>query len=227
MVRLESEHIELIDDYDAVQNLYLERGWSDGLPITPPTPERVAAMLAASNLEPQQVVAQLPPNWGDATVERLAVNAVMAGCLPDYLPVIVAGVSAMSDPAFNLYAVQATTHSCAPLFIVNGPIRAQLGLNSGSGAYGPGWRANAAIGRAVRLALLNIGGGYPGIGDMSTQGAPSKYTYCVAENEEANPWTPLHVERGFAPEQSTVTVLAGEPPHNINDHTGSSAGGHP
>ncbi len=223
MVRLDSQRIELVDDYDAVQNLYLERGWSDGLPITPPTPARVEAMLAAANLDPQRVVAELPPHWGEATVERLAVNAVMAGCLPEYLPVIIAGVAAMSDPAFNLYAIQSTTHSCAPLFIVNGPIRQQLGLNSSSGAYGPGWRANATIGRAVRLALLNIGGGYPGVGDMSTQGAPSKYGYCVAENEAENPWEALHLERGFSPDQSTVTALAGEPPHNINDHTGRSA----
>ena len=223
MVSLKAQHIQLPDDYEAVQDLYLERGWSDGLPITPPTPERVEAMLSAVSLGPQQVVAQLPPNWGDATVERLAINAVMAGCRPDYLPVIIAAVSAMSDPAFNLYAIQATTHSCAPLLIINGPIREQLGLNSSSGAYGPGWRPNATIGRAVRLALLNIGGGYPGVGDMSTQGAPSKYTYCIAENEEANPWEPLHVERGYSPSQSTVTVLGGEPPHNINDHTGATA----
>ena len=212
MVQLEAELIVLPDDYDALQNYYLERGWSDGLPITPPTPERVEAMLSAVSLAPRHVVAQLPPNWGDATVERLAINAVMAGCLPQYLPVIVAGVAAMSDPAFNIYAIQATTHSCAPLFVVNGPIREELGMNSSSGAYGPGWRANATIGRAVRLALLNIGGGHPGVGDMSTQGAPSKYTYCVAENEEANPWEPLHVERGFAPDLSTVTVVGGDRP---------------
>jgi len=223
LVELEAQRIDLPDDYDAIQDLYLERGWSDGLPITPPTPERVEAMLASVSRNPGDLVAQLPPNWGDATVERLAINAVMAGCGPEYLPVIVAGVAAMSDPAFNLYAVQATTHSCAPLFIVNGPIRKMLGMNSSSGAYGPGWRANATIGRAVRLALLNIGGGYPGVGDMSTQGAPSKYTYCVAENEEANPWEALHVERGFDPAESTVTVVGGEPPHNINDHTGSTA----
>lgn len=223
MARLTAQRIELADDYEAVQALYLERGWSDGLPVTPPTPERVEAMLTAADIDPQQVVAEIPPNWGAATVERLAINAVMAGCLPEYLPVLVAAVSALSDPAFNCYAIQATTHPGAPLLIVNGPVRARLGLNGGSGAYGPGWRANATIGRAVRLALLNIGGAYPGVGDMSTQGAPSKYTYCVAENEEENPWPPLHVERGFAPEQSTVTVLAGEPPHNINDHTGRSA----
>ena len=226
MVRLDSQRIEVADDFEAVQALYLERGWSDGLPIVPPTPERVEAMLASldsSLFTPQQVIAEIPPNWGGATVERLAINAVMAGCRPEYLPIIVAAVEAMGDPAFNFYAIQATTHPCAPLLIINGPIRTELGFNSGSGAYGPGWQPNATIGRAIRLALLNIGGGYPGVGDMSTQGAPSKYTYCVAENEEENPWQPLHLERGFRPEQNAVTVLAGEPPHNINDHTGRSA----
>ena len=223
MPRLVSEHIDVVDEYESIQQLYLERGWSDGLPIVPPTPERVENMLQGTGLDPQHVVAEIPPNWGAATVEKLAVNAVMAGCLPDYLPVIVAAVDAMGDPAFNLYAIQATTHSCAPLIIVNGPIRAALGLNSSSGAYGPGWRANATIGRAVRLVLFNVGGGYPGVGDMSTQGAPSKYSYCVAENEEQSPWQPLHVDRGFRLEQSTVTVVAGEPPHNINDHSGRSA----
>jgi hypothetical protein len=223
LVNLVSQRIELADEYEAVQQLYLERGWSDGLPVVPPTPQRVEAMLAGVPLDPQQVVAEIPPNWGAATVEKLAINAVMAGCLPEYLPVVLAAVEAMSDPAFNLYAVQATTHPCSPLVIVNGPIRHSLGLHSASGCYGPGWRANATIGRALRLALLNVGGARPGDGDMSTQGAPSKYSYCVAENEEQNPWQPLHVERGFHPDQSTVTVVAGEPPHNINDHAGASA----
>ena len=223
MADLVSNRLELPNDYEAVQTLYLERGWGDGLPIVPPTIARVEAMMAAVALEPQGVVGEIPPNWGAATVEKLAINAVMAGCLPAYFPVVVAAVEAMADPGFNLYAVQATTHPCAPLVIVNGPIRNELGFNSGSGAYGPGWRPNAAVGRALRLVLLNVGGAHPGSGDMSTQGAPSKYGFCVAENEEANPWEPLHVERGFAPNQNTVTVVAGEPPHNINDHTGSSA----
>lgn len=218
-----SPQIEVSDEYEAVQELYLANGWSDGLPVVPPTPARVEAMLDASGRDPQQVIGEIPPNWGAATVEKLAINAVMAGCRPAHFPVLVAAVEAMTDPEFNLYAIQATTHPCAPLVIVNGPIRSELGFNSGSGAYGPGWRPNAVIGRAVRLVLLNVGGAWPGSGDMSTQGAPSKYSYCVAENEESNPWTPLHVERGFSPEQNTVTVLAGEPPHNINDHTGSSA----
>jgi len=223
VTQLLSEQIEVVDEFEAVQRLYLERGWTDGLPVVPPTPDRVETMLAATDLAPEHVVAELPPTWGAATVEKLAVNAVMAGCLPEYLPVLVAAVEAMSDPAFNLYAIQATTHPCAPLVIINGPIRSVLGLNSSSGSFGPGWRANATIGRALRLVLFNVGGAYPGVGDMSTQGAPSKFSYCVAENEEENPWQPLHVDRGFRPDQSTVTVLAGEPPHNINDHSGRSA----
>jgi hypothetical protein len=213
----------MVDEFEAVQRMYLERGWTDGLPVVPPTPDRVETMLAATSVPPGDVLADLPPTWGAATVEKLAVNAVMAGCLPEYLPVLIAAVEAISDPVFNLYAIQATTHPCAPLMIINGPIRSALGLNSSSGAYGPGWRANATIGRALRLVLLNVGGAHPGVGDMSTQGAPSKFSYCVAENEEENPWQPLHVDRGFRPDQSTVTVLAAEPPHNINDHSGRSA----
>jgi len=223
VTQLLSEHIEMVDEFEAVQRMYLERGWTDGLPVVPPTPDRVETMLVATGLPPGDVLAELPPTWGAATVEKLAVNAVMAGCLPEYLPVLIAAVEAISDPVFNLYAIQATTHPCAPLMIINGPIRSALGLNSSSGAYGPGWRANATIGRALRLVLLNVGGAHPGVGDMSTQGAPSKFSYCVAENEEENPWQPLHVDRGFRPDQSTVTVLAGEPPHNINDHSGRSA----
>ena len=224
MGNLTSRLLEVRDNPEAVNQLFLDKGWSDGLPIVPPTPERVERMLAAIDMDPQRVLMRIPPSWGDATTEKLAINAVMAGCLPEYLPVIVAALEAMADPSFNLYAIQATTHSCAPLIVVNGPIRAKLGLNSTAGAFGPGWRANATIGRAMRLVLFNVGGGYPGIGDMSTQGAPSKYSYCIAENEEDNPWEPLHVEKGFSPEQSTVTVFACEPPHNINDHSGRSAG---
>ena len=223
MTQLVSQQLEVDGDLESVQRLYLERGWSDGLPIVPPTPDRVAAMLDGASKPPDHILGEIPPNWGSATVEKLAINAVMAGCLPEYMPVLTAAVEAICDPVFNLYAIQATTHPCAPLLIINGPIREALDLNSSSGAYGPCWRANATIGRAMRLALLNIGGAYPGVGDMSTQGAPSKFSYCVAENEEENPWHPLHVERGFRADQSTVTVVAGEPPHNINDHSGRSA----
>ncbi len=225
LVEFVSPRVEVADEHEAVQDLFLSKGWGDGLPVVPPTPGRVEAMMAGGTgrLEGSEGKMEVPPNWGEATPEKIAINAVMAGCRPEHFPVVAAAVRAMTNPAFNLYAIQATTHPCAPLVIVNGPIREKLGMNSGSGAYGPGWRSNAVIGRAIRLILLNVGGAYPGSGDMSTQGAPSKYSYCVAENEEGNPWEPLHVERGFSPEESTVTVVAGEPPHNINDHTGSSA----
>ena len=174
MPDLVSEQLEVSDNFEAVQNFYLERGWTDGLPIVPPTPDRVAAMLAATPMKPQDIIGEIPPNWGSATVEKLAVNAVMAGCRPEYLPVVIAAVESMCDEVFNLYAIQATTHPCAPLIIVNGPICENLGMHGGSGAYGPGWQSNATIGRAVRLVQLNVGGANPGVGDMSTQGAPSK-----------------------------------------------------
>lgn len=215
---LVSERMQVEDSIDTVNNLFYERGWTDGLPIIPPTEERVRWMLSAVDRDLQEVVAVLPPRSAAATVEKIAVNAVMAGCLPDYLPVVIAAVEAMTEEKFDLLAVQATTHPCGPLIVVNGPIAKKLGINSRGNAFGPGVRANATIGRALRLILLNIGGGIPMQIDKSTHGQPAKYTYCVAENEEENPWQPLHVERDFSPEDSTVTVFAAEGPHNINDH---------
>ncbi len=220
---LTSERVEVDDSLEAVYRLFQARGWGDGLPIVPPTEDRVKRFLDYTDRDPQQIVATIPPRWGEATVEKIAINAVMAGCLPEYLPVVITAVEAMADPAFNLYAIQATTHPVAPLVILNGPIARELDVNSGYNAFGQGWRANATIGRAIRLILMNIGGGIPGRLDRATQGQPSKYTYCVAENEEANPWEPLHVEKGFEPWVSTVTVIGGESPHNINDH-GSTSG---
>ena len=169
-----SEQLEVDDNFEAVQGLYLERGWTDGLPVVPPTLERVADMLAATPMQPQDIIGEIPPNWGSATVEKLAVNAVMAGCRPEYFPVLIASVEAICDEAFNLYAIQATTHPCAPLIIVNGPICEELGIHGGSGAFGPGWQPNATIGRALRLVQLNVGGASPGVGDMST---PVSYTH--------------------------------------------------
>ncbi|MER3419161.1 MAG: hypothetical protein C4290_00950 [Chloroflexota bacterium] len=167
----------------------------------------------------------LPPRQGEATVERIAINAVMAGCRPEYLPVVIAAVEAMADPDFNLDGVQATTHPVAPLVIVNGPAARELGINCGYNCYGQGTRANATIGRAIRLILMNIGGGLPGTGDRSTQGSPAKYSYCVAENEDANPWEPLHVERGYSRDTSTVTVIGCEGPHNIQEHYSNTGEG--
>jgi hypothetical protein len=206
------------DDLLDFQGFMMERGWGDGLPMIPATPERVASLLAGTRRPPGDLVAVLPPRLGRATVERVAVNAVLAGALPEHLPVIVAAVEAVGQPAFNLQAVQTTTHPCSPLVIVNGPLAARLGVNGGGNALGQGHRANAVIGRALRLVLQNVGGARPGREDRATQGHPGKYSYCVAENEAASPWEPLSVERGFSRETSTVTVCASESPHNINDH---------
>jgi hypothetical protein len=186
---------------------------------------RVDGMLAWSDRAPNAELGVMPPGHGVVTIESLAVNAVMAGCRPQFFPVVVAAVEAMLEPAFNLYAVQSTTHPCSPLLIVNGPIAEELGINARYGAFGPGFRANATIGRAVRLILLNVGGAAPGVLDRSTQGQPSKYAFCIAENESESPWEPLHVERGFEPWMSTVTVVGAENPHNINDHVSDAADG--
>jgi hypothetical protein len=217
--------IEAEEDFDAINALYFERGWGDGLPIIPPSAERVERMLAYCDRAPNETIAKVAPRYGEATPLRLAANAVMAGCRPEYFPLYLLAIEAMCEEPFNLYGVQATTHLCAPLVIVNGPVGREIGVNSGHNAFGPGTPANATIGRAIRLALLNIGGALPGSGDMSTFGAPSKYSYLVAENEEGNPWEPLHVERGFPAEATTVTVIGAECPHNVNDHESLTAEG--
>jgi hypothetical protein len=217
--------IEAENDFDSINELYLRRGWGDGLPIVPPTRDRVEKMLTYCDRPWDESIAQIAPRYGHATPLRLAANAVMAGCRPEYFPLCMLAVEAMCEEPFNLYGVQATTHLCAPLVIVNGPVARELGMNSGHNAFGPGNPANATIGRAIRLALLNIGRALPGTGDMSTFGAPSKYSYCVAENESANPWEPLHVERGFPEDATTVTVVGAECPHNVNDHESLTAEG--
>ena len=213
------------DDLEKINALYLERGWSDGLPIVPPTVARVERMLDYCDRPWSEPVAKIPPRYGAATPLRLAANAVMAGCRPEYFPLVMLAIEALAEEPFNLYGVQATTHSCSPLLIFNGPIATELRLNCGHGAFGPGGQANATIGRAVRLALVNLGGSSPGVGDMATYGSPAKYSYCTAENAAASPWEPLHVERGFPAQASTVTVVAAEPPHNVNDHESTTAGG--
>jgi hypothetical protein len=213
------------EDLDAFQAWLMEQGWGDGLPVIPPTAERVRRMLAGGRRAADELVAVLPPRLGQATVERVAVNAVMAGALPEHLPVILAAVEAVADPIFNLQAVQTTTHPCSPLIIVNGPIAARLGINAAGNALGQGARANAVIGRALRLALQNIGGARPGSEDRATHGHPGKFTYCLAENEAASPWEPLSIERGFSRKDSTVTVCASEAPHNVNDHGSTTAEG--
>jgi hypothetical protein len=204
--------------HEEIDALYQERGWTDGLPIVPPTEAAVREFLRWTDRDPREVLGVLPPRQGEATVERIAANAVMAGCRPEYLPVILAGIEALADPLFNLDAIQATTHPVAPLLVVNGPIAREIGLNAGYNAFGQGVRANVTIGRAVRLVLMNVGGGLPGTGDRATQGSPAKIAYCVAENEAENPWEPLHVEAGLPADVSVVTAFGCEGPHNIQDH---------
>jgi len=206
----QSERIEVDDDLWAVNAFFEEKGWTDGLPIIPPTEERVGQMLAAVNRNPQDVIGVVPPRWAPATVEKIAINAVMAGCLPQYMPVLIGASEALADPRLNLYALQATTGGPAIMLIVNGPIRKQLNINGGSNVLGEGWRANATIGRCIRLIQRNIGGSYPGTTCKATLGWPGKYSLCIAENEEASPWEPLHVERGFAADTSTVTAISAD-----------------
>lgn len=208
--------VETGDALSAIEYCF-DQGWTDGLPVVPPTEAAVRAAIAASGRPADQVIATIPPREGAATVEKTAINAVLAGCRPEYVPVLVAAVQAMADPAFNLNGVQACTDAAAPLVIVNGPLASELKLNSAGNALGQGWRANATIGRAIRLILMNLGGGYPQETDMSTLGAPTKYSYCFAENEAVSPWEPLHVERGYRPTQSTVTVFPGDTPTALID----------
>jgi hypothetical protein len=217
-----SPSVEAPADLDEFQSWIVDRGWGDGLPALPPTRERVARMLSATRRRPDDVVAVLVPRLGRATVQAIAANAVMAGARREHLPVILAAVEAAADPAFNLQAIQTTTHPCSPLVIVNGPIARRLGVHAGGNVLGQGALANAVIGRALRLILQNVGGARPGKEDRATQGQPGKYSYCIAENEAASPWEPLSVERGFAPGDSTVTVCGSEAPHNINDHASTS-----
>jgi hypothetical protein len=207
--------LEAPDEQSAVEELH-RLGCTDGLPVVVPTPERVDRMAAfAGGLDPDVVIGVVGPQDGEATVEKIAVNAVMAGCLPEYLPVVIAAVEAVCDAGFELGPIQATTHNLAPLVVVNGPIRGWIGVESGTGALGPGFRANASIGRALRLVLLNVGGGRPGVGDMSLLGHPGKFTYCLGEAEELSPFEPLHVARGLDPETSAVTVVPLEAPHSV------------
>ncbi len=202
---LRARRIE-VGQFDDEFEFMFDQGFSDGLPLIPPTPERVIRMLAGTSRDPQETVAVVPPNMGAATVEKIAINAVMAGCRPEYLPVVLAAVEAICTDEYNIHGVMATTMGASPVLVVNGPIRHRLGMNMKLGALGQGNRANATIGRAVRLVVRNVGGAKPGGTERSTLGSPLKITMCFAEWEERSPWSPLHVERGFAAEESVVTA---------------------
>jgi hypothetical protein len=223
MTGLIPDFVEIEDSPEAIQDFFETQGWSDGLPVIPPTEARVHEMFRYIDYGPRDVIARLEPMEGEATVQRIAANAVLAGCRPEYMPVLIAAVQAIAEPAFSLRAVQTTTHPCTVGLIVNGPIRHELAINCANNCFGPGWRANASIGRAMRFILLNIGGGIPGEGDKATHGSPAKFTLCIGENEEASPWEPFHVEYGYATEDNTVLALSCEAPHNINDHYGDTA----
>ena len=209
------------DVSDAIE-LMFETGWTDGLPVVPPSEDLVRRFVAITGRGGDELIAELPPLGGRATVERVAVNAVMAGCRPEHMPVIITALEAMMDERFNLRGVMSSTGIHTPLLIVNGPIVKELDINGGYNCFGSGWRANATIGRAVKLALLNLGGAIPGETNKATFGHPGAYTYCVAEDEDANPWEPMHVELGFAPTDSTVSVFPAEAPHNIMYHASHS-----
>ena len=209
------------DTIEALNRLFASRGWTDGLPVLPPTPQRTQAMLGGRDAD--ELAAIVEPRLGRATLGRMAANAVMAGCEPGHFPVVLAATRAMCDPAFNLKAIQSTTHPCTVACLVGGPVCEALGINGAYNAFGQGNRANAAIGRAVRLILINIGGASPGALDRSTMGSPAKYAFCFAENAAASPWPSWHEELGLDPGGSHVTVFGVEGPHNVNDHYGRTA----
>jgi hypothetical protein len=233
--RLLSRQFEMgnsVDDVFEFFEMCCNAGWTDGLPVYPPVERVVRDMLRYTDRDPQDIIGRIPPRNGIATVEKIAINAVMAGCRPEYLPVLIAAIGAMVEPEYNLYGRQTTTHPGAHLLIIHGPIRNELDVNCRHNVFGHGWRANATMGRALRLIMINIGGNKPGVTDMATHGHPGKYSYCVGEDEEGSPWSPFHVERGLPAETSAVTVICAEAPHNINDqksttpvrYLGSAAG---
>ncbi|MGZ0219065.1 MAG: hypothetical protein ACKVIY_08635 [Acidimicrobiales bacterium] len=201
-------------EFEAVEELH-RMGCTDGLPVIVPTARRVGAMVLASGADPDAALGTMGPLHGVCTVEKLATAAVMAGCLPDHMPIVFAATKAVIEPEFDLTEMQSTTFGTAPLIIVNGPARHLCGVTSGFGALGPGHRANASIGRALRLAMINIGGARPGSSDMTLLGHGGKFGQCMAEDEEHSPFTPLHVSRGFSLDQSVVTVIGTEAPHSV------------
>lgn len=215
-VPLRARRTDLGEREDPAEAAYA-LGWTDGLPVIPPTPERVERMLTGTSRQPNEVVATMPPNFAKVTVEKAAINAVMAGCRPDYLPVVLAAVAAAATDTFNIHGVAATTHFVGPVVVVNGPIATAIGMNGGGNALGPGNRANITIGRALNLIVANVGGARPGGIDRSTLGSPGKLSFCFAEEEAGSPWEPLAVERGVPPGRSAVTLFAGVGPQPVVD----------
>ncbi len=214
-----SEEIRLPDDLELVNDHFYKKGWTDGLPIIPPTEERIEKMLAGMPWrDPDTLIGLVPPFQGKATLRKVAINAVMAGAKSDYLPVIIAALEATLEERYGLHHRQTTTHAAAPLLIISGPIVKDLNINYGNGCFGPGWRSNATIGRALRLTHLNLGGAVPAVVDFAQHAHPGKFTYCIAEHQTANPWNPIHVDRGYNAEDSVVTVVQCEAPHSMTEN---------
>ena len=218
---LTSKKVRLQETDDPVE-YYFEQGWTDGLPVVPPTAEKIGAFLHAVDRSPSEILGTEPVRGRVVTLEKVAINAVMAGCLPEYFPVALAAMEAMLEPEHNLHAVTVSTMGAAPLLVVNGPVVKEIGLNSGVSVFGPGHRANATIGRAIRLTIMNVTGAVPGDLDQSSLGHAGKYTWCIAEDEETSPWKPLHVDRGYASSQSAVTVFPGLSPIQVSNFGGGS-----
>jgi hypothetical protein len=214
---LASRRIDVPALSDAVETCY-ERGWTDGLPVVPPTEERVLEMLDGTARAPQEIIGRIPPNLADCTVEKVAINAVMAGCRPEYLPLVLTAIEAALTPAFGLHGVLATTNACTPVVMVNGPIARAIGMNAKGNVFGQGNRANAAIGRTLQLVVRNVGGGRPGEIDRSVFGSPAKYSFCFAEDEDDPRWESYAVSLGYSPKASTVTVFPGDGITQIIDH---------
>ena len=213
---LRARRVELADAEDVHEALFA-RGWTDGLPVVPPTEARVLAMLSGTKRAPDEIVATVPPDLVPCSVEKVAINAVMAGCKPEYLPVVLSALEAVCTDAFNIHGVLATTMGVGPIVVVNGPIRRALGMNSGMSVLGQGNRANSTIGRALQLVIRNVGGGRPGEVDRATYGNPGKVGLAFAEDEEGSPWTPLASDFGVERGKNAVTVFAGEGPRTVVD----------
>ena len=220
--QLTSRRIELDEQQDPVEAMY-ERGWSDGLPVVAPTDLRIARMLAGTRRAPDEVVGLIPPNLVECTVEKVAINAVMAGCEPHYMPVVLAALETVLEPMFSMHGLLCTTWFSGPTFIVNGPIARQVGLNAKGNCFGQGTRANSTIGRAVQLVIRNVGGGKPGEIDRAIFGHPGKVGFCFAEDESDESWTPLNVARGFGPGTNTITAFHGDGVQGIRGHRARTA----
>jgi hypothetical protein len=205
----------VVDEFE----FFLEKPWSDGLPVVTPTEDRVQHMLTGTSRDPDELIGTIPPAMGPATVRTIAIHALMAGCKPEYLPVVIGGIEVMLQPELNLYGVQATMGAESPLMIVNGPYAQKIGLNGGNGCFGPGFRANASIGRAIRLMLMNLGGAIAGVSSATVFSSPMRYTACLTENVALSPWETLAVSHGYSPEDNVITCAMVGAPHLCYDDT--------